>query len=136
MDYIATEFSVDTIRSIKAYGTDTPLRIRVESLSLDEAREWVHSIECKTCLANTVTATIIYSLLEVADLEHRDEFEFSEHDSILVAQYPGSRLPDGTKALPTGTTISWILVTIGSCFPDGHPENFPDEHEAEDAGNA
>jgi len=36
----------------------------------------------------------------------------TEQDQLLVAQYKGSRLPEGTTTLPEGASITYALLNV------------------------
>ena len=43
----------------------------------------------------------------------RTTIKLEKGDHLLVAQYRGTRLEEGTTVLPDGAEISWALITIG-----------------------
>jgi hypothetical protein len=58
------------------------------------------------------TAAIVAQQLEVPveKLHSRISVTMTERDTLLVAQYRGPRLPEGTQTLPEGARIEWWLV--------------------------
>jgi hypothetical protein len=43
---------------------------------------------------------------------NRANVSLAAGDRVLVGQYSGPRLPEGTTTLPEGATIKWLVVTV------------------------
>lgn len=57
------------------------------------------------------TAAILSDILEIEIPENRISLKFRHKDLILVGQYSGPRLPEGSTSLPEGASIKWYLVS-------------------------
>lgn len=55
-------------------------------------------------------AAVMGKILEIELPMNRDTFTKGD-DDLLVGQYRGPRLPEGTTALPDGATIEWWIVS-------------------------
>lgn len=53
------------------------------------------------------TATIVNGLLGIEIVHSRATVKFSPRDTLVVAQYTGPRLPEGTTTLPEGAAVNF-----------------------------
>lgn len=80
-------------------------------ISLEEARRLaVAGIE--SAVGHGDTAAIFGSQLGFPVPAVRSTLSLPKGETVLVGQYRGPRLPEGTKELPPGSSIAWILVTV------------------------
>ena len=92
-----------------AYGT----QIQVVPL----APETVRGLPLKSCIGHADTAAIVASILGRDIRPNRATISLAPGESIVVAQYFGPRLPEGTTVLPEGAAIEFALVSIGRNRP-------------------
>jgi hypothetical protein len=56
------------------------------------------------------TAVLLTSLLQEHVPKNRVSTSLCDGDTVIVAQYNGTRLPEGATSLPEGATIRWMKV--------------------------
>lgn len=100
---ITNAFSLNMIDSF-------PMSVNVEEITLDEAREL--AAKCESAVGHADTAAVFSSVLGLTVPANRMTVTLRESDSVLIGQYKGPRLPEGTTKLPEGATIQWLCVHI------------------------
>lgn len=89
-----------------------PVVLHIKEIDLPAACEWVSRNNPTSCVGHadtaSLTSTLLGSLIEMC----RVNTVLSPGDHLLVAQYNGTRLPEGAKSLPEGAKLRWILVTV------------------------
>lgn len=108
--YIANAFSLSMIPN----GGN----IRVECLTKEQASLFMkealaykdYGYEVKSFVGHTDTAAIFSEELGVDVQMNRGNLSLKPEDYVLVGQYSGPRLAEGTKTLPEGAKIDWKLV--------------------------
>ena len=90
--------------------------IHIESISRDGAaylaqHAWAEE-KLQSVIGHPDIAAIVKADLGLdMDLYNRTTFKWdSKKDNLLVAQYIGERLPEGTKTLPKGAAIVYYLI--------------------------
>ena len=110
MFYVCNAFSINMLEGdgTSVVFNKVPLyEIQGIVRSFDED-ETVNAIGHKDLLA------VVNSLVDVPQpTEERPTVSLKRGDELLVAQYRGPRLPEGTTKLPEGATIEWWYVSIG-----------------------
>lgn len=96
-------------------------RLTIRRLADDEARQLL-----KVCaeagyrivsgVGHANTARIFSGILKTEIPMNRINVDLSGLDLLLVGQYNGPRLPEGTTELPPGATIRWLTVQDVSVF--------------------
>ena len=66
----------------------------------------------ESCIGHADTAALVSEVLRVEIPMVRATVTLKPGDDLLVAQYSGPRLPEGTKTLPEGATIKFMTVTV------------------------
>lgn len=66
-----------------------------------------------SCVGHADTAAVISSLLEVPIQFNRVSVELAQQELVVVAQYKGPRLPEGSTTLPEGAEIVFLAVYVG-----------------------
>ena len=64
----------------------------------------------RCCIGHADTATLVGQELGLPMQMNRETVRIMPHDVILVAQYTGPRLPEGTTELPEGASINYWIV--------------------------
>ena len=64
----------------------------------------------RCCIGHADTATLVGQELGLPLQMNRETVRIMPHDVILVAQYTGPRLPEGTTELPEGASINYWVV--------------------------
>lgn len=67
-----------------------------------------------SCIGHEDTVNILSALLGTTVPFNRQTVMLVPGDELLVAQYVGPRLPEGTKVLPEGARIKFLLVSLFS----------------------
>ena len=101
--YILNAFSLNMISAF-------PVDVHFEEVSLEEAR--VIAVDCESAVGHLETAAVFADALGCPILANRVSVTLFKGDSVLIGQYKGPRLPEGTTSLPGGSTIKWILARI------------------------
>ena len=104
--YIVNAFSINMVK-------DFPVNIEIErfgesSTISDLAKEYIRTGNAKSCIGHKVTADILELPL------NRETVTVNSGDYLLLAQYIGERLPEGTTILPEGSKIEWFGIKIGA----------------------
>lgn len=58
------------------------------------------------------TAVLFNKMLGISLEVNRISVKLERGDFLLVGQYDGPRLPEGTSVLPEGAKIDWWLITV------------------------
>jgi len=58
------------------------------------------------------TANIYSQLLGIDVKSNRESVTLNRGDTLLVGQYSGPRLPEGSTSLPEGAKIKWLIVRV------------------------
>lgn len=88
-----------------------PASISVSEITVEQAR--VLAGEMTSAVGHADTAAVFSTVLGVHVATNRATVSLSQGQTVLVGQYRGPRLPEGTTTLPEGATIQWLLVTVG-----------------------
>jgi hypothetical protein len=86
--------------------------ILVTKISSDTAREFLQRNNFQSYIGHPDLASIASNLLGVSLEVNRQTLTVKEGDVVLVIQYRGPRLPEGTTQLPEGATLEFWLVDI------------------------
>jgi hypothetical protein len=88
--------------------------IDIASLSIDEVRRILDQSPWVSAIGHEDTAAIINNLLELRREVtcNRVTITLKPGDIVIVAQYIGPRLPEGTTTLPEGSQISFKRVEV------------------------
>lgn len=101
---LVNAFSLNMIRESEAL-------IRIKKVSLEEAREIIAE-GFTSAVGHPDTAAILSDLLGMEVAPNRATITLQRGDKLLVAQYVGPRLPEGTTKLPEGAKIVFYLVEV------------------------
>ena len=107
MLYVSNAFSLSMLTN----SSDT---LFVRTLEPKAARMFldapgVRSVVGHADLARLATAQVG---VEIAYDPKRPSIQLRRGDRLLVAQYSGTRLPEGATSLPEGARIEWKLVNV------------------------
>ena len=109
MLYLSNAFSINMLN----FGLDAGRapEVQFRPISYADAMDLL-SGEFTSAVGHTDTAAIISDLLNRSVTANRISVKLGLGDSILVAQFTGPRLPEGTTTLPEGASIQFLLCTI------------------------
>lgn len=108
--YIGNAFSLNMLPSW-AFGGN----LRFQRLTLEQARDLVQEFDYTSAVGHADVAALFTEALGVPVPMNRINAELLpglDDDRILVGQYFGPRLPEGTTTLPEGAEIRWVLVAL------------------------
>ena len=88
-------------------------RVLVRPATLEEARE----AAADSAVGHPDTAALFSAVLGVTVACARRTVTLSSGQWAVVGQYRGPRLPEGATSLPSGATIEWIMISVGSGRP-------------------
>jgi len=101
--YICNAFSLNMLASV-------PASVKVEEVTPEQARSLAEGAE--SAVGHADTAAVMSSVLGMSVPMNRTTVALAAGDSVVVGQYKGPRLEEGTTVLPAGATIQWLLVTV------------------------
>ena len=110
---IANAFSLNMLdlseglTDLEVYATSAEL-VREEISIAEECGGEVVSI-----VGHADTAALLSAEIGREVQTNRVSYTMDPDDVLLVGQYQGPRLPEGTKELPAGAKITWVRVTYG-----------------------
>ncbi len=97
---IANAFSLNMIAA--------PCTVEVQEISL----ETVKAFALTSAVGHADTAAILSGLIGQTIPFNRVNVSLGKNQSMIVAQYNGPRLPEGTTTLPEGASFKFLLVTV------------------------
>lgn len=86
--------------------------LRIEKIDSAQVTDLLRSTEFRSVVGHTDTAAVMSSLLGVEIPANRTTYHLSSADTLIVGQYRGPRLAEGTMELPEGATITFYKVTL------------------------
>lgn len=89
-----------------------PVDVHAEEISISEAQE-IASKGVESAIGHADTANVFSSELGVEVPANRVTVALSNGETVLVGQYSGPRLLEGTTKLPDEAKIQWLVVKIG-----------------------
>lgn len=103
------------IRLLNAFSLNMlavfPAQPLFEEISLDEARESL-ATGFQSAVGHADTAAVFSSQLGIEVPANRTTISLSKGSVVVIGQYIGPRLPEGSTTLPEGATIKWFRVTV------------------------
>ena len=103
MKFILNAFSLNMISGF-------PSTVTVEEVSVEKA--CVEAAGAASGVGHPDTAAVFSSILGTPVPMNRATVSLVSGDRVLVGQYSGPRMPEGTTTLPEGATIKWLVVTV------------------------
>lgn len=111
MLYIANAFSLNMLVHKQAL-------VKVEPISIKEVGFWLAAEHVESAVGHESTVNVINAALEAAGYDectiecNNSSIQIGPAEKVIVAQYKGPRLEEGTKVLPEGATIEWYMVKV------------------------
>lgn len=103
--YVCNAFSLQMLGNRNSIAVTTPL-------TKDEARELVRTASVVSAIGHADTAAKVSSDLGLSLQANRVSIKLLNGEKMLVAQFPGGRLPEGTTALSPGVELEYDLVRV------------------------
>lgn len=92
---------------------DGPESLTVTAISPDLVLEEIDEAGgFESIVGHADTAAIMGTVLGIAIPCNRATFVLEKGTTLIVGQYKGPRLPEGTKTLPEGAKIDWIACWL------------------------
>jgi hypothetical protein len=102
---LSNAFSLSMISSTNHTGLSiTPVSIETVKDIMDTGVE--------SFVGHTDTAAILTDLLGIPVPFNRTSLKLVRGDTLVVAQYTGPRMAEGTKTLPEGASFTFFVVTV------------------------
>lgn len=104
--------------SFNMVAPDDTHKVRAYDMCLEEMSQTLSlfremgGVEVVDAVGHESTATLMTSLLKQPVKAARVDVCLSGADILLVAQYSGTRLPEGATELPEGATLRWLRVHL------------------------
>ncbi len=89
-----------------------PVTVEARQLSVDEIRQVLDSESIESCVGHADTAAVFGSVLGREVAANRATVSLEKGETVVIGQYRGPRLEEGTTSLPDGATIEWLLVAV------------------------
>ena len=115
MIFITNSFPLATLSAWRITDADSETNISIRPVADPVA--WLAEAEQRhgtavSSVGHADTAEIFSAELNRDVAFNRVSIEIGENTEVLVGQYFGPRLPEGTTELPVGAKICWVVVTI------------------------
>ena len=107
MIYLANALSLNMFNHITS-----SFKINVKPISTAEASTILKSTKFTSAIGHADMANILTNILGVNITPNRITLNINPGDTLIIAQYIGPRLPEGTTTLPENATIKFYHVTI------------------------
>ena len=101
--FITNAFSINML-------TSSDNLVHFNKVDLDTARLYAKGAE--SAVGHADTAAVFEVVLELPVACNRTTLQCDRGTKLLVGQYTGPRLPEGTKTLPEGAAITWWRVEV------------------------
>jgi hypothetical protein len=108
MLYVSNAFSLNMLKFGKEY--------RIQLTPIHNPKTFVKEKEMISAVGHSDTAKIFAEILDRPVVANRVSVQLTPADVLLVGQYRGPRLPEGSTTLPEGATIEWTLVELESMW--------------------
>jgi hypothetical protein len=89
-----------------------PCEVKAVEVSANQAASMLEGSGYESAVGHADTANVFANVLGIVVPCNRATIALSVGDMAIVGQYKGPRLPEGTKELPEGASIQWILVEV------------------------
>lgn len=92
--------------------------IMTKRISVAEAKEVLGSGSVESYIGHADTARILSGILGMEIPARRERMTVESGEVFLVAQYEGSRLPEGATTLPEGAKITFWMMEANAQYDD------------------
>ena len=97
--------------SLNMLDTTEPCSVMIQPLSLEAVSKMI-SEGFTSAIGHASTAAVLTDMLSVGVAMQRTTVKLDLATKLIVAQFKGERLAEGSTTLPAGATIEWLLVTL------------------------
>lgn len=96
--------------SLNMLDNNSEITIPFKRISEKFAKELLEDWGFCSAVGHADTAAQFESILGLKVEVNRANVSFEKYDTLIIGQYKGPRLPEGTKTLPEGAVIQWWVV--------------------------
>lgn len=102
---ITNAFSLNMVRGF-------PVTIDVKEITLSDVIAELFCNGIQSAVGHSDTAAVFTDVIGLLIPTNRCNVSLKVGDRVIVGQYIGPRLPEGTTTLPENAMIKWLLVEI------------------------
>ena len=103
--YLSNAFSLSMVSGL--------LNCNLEVVSnIANYQQMVESLQPESVVGHQDTANLFSNILGIEVPMNRVSVTLEKGDVLIVGQYTGPRLPEGTSILPEGASINWMCVHV------------------------
>jgi len=107
MIYLANALSLNMFNHLTK-----PFKLNIKPMSQTETSNILKSTKFTSAIGHADMANVLTNLLGVSIEPNRITLNINSGDTLIVAQYIGPRLPEGTTELPANAEIKFYYITI------------------------
>lgn len=89
-----------------------PATVRVEEITPEVAAQLLRQDGIQSAVGHQDTAAVFGQTLDIEVPCNRVSVVLRPGEQVVVGQYSGPRLTEGSMSLPEGAAIKWLLVQI------------------------
>ena len=104
--YLSNAFSLSMIAHLGHCDLDV-------TTNICNYQQMVEDLKPTSIVGHQDTANLFSNLLGMPILMNRVFITLNKGDILIVGQYTGPRLPEGTSVLPEGASINWMCINVG-----------------------
>ena len=107
---VTNSFSISMLPPTDKMG----VLVEFRPISAETVRSWCNqnNVDVVSAIGHADTARIVSGLLGVELPANRISVKMTGMESLVVAQYSGSRLPEGATTLPEGAKVEFWEVSL------------------------
>ena len=103
--YLSNAFSLSMIAHLGHCDLDV-------TTNICNYQQMVEDLKPTSIVGHQDTANLFSNILGVDVPMNRVSITLNKGDTLIVGQYSGARLPEGTSVLPEGASITWTCVHV------------------------
>ena len=92
--------------------TGFPVTVDAEEISIEKVRRLLDEEGVESAVGHADTAAVFSEVIGMEVPMARKTVQLTYGDSAIVGQYSGPRLEEGSKELPEGASIKWLLISL------------------------
>ena len=104
--YLSNSFSLSMIAHLGHCDLDV-------TTNICNYQQMVEDLKPISVVGHEDTANLFSNLLGMPIPMNRVSITLNKGDVLIVGQYTGPRLPEGTSVLPEGASINWMCINVG-----------------------
>lgn len=105
MKYLSNAFSAGMLKSLNA-------NLRLTEIAVEKVSDLYASGDYISVVGHQDTANLFSEQLGIPVIFNRATVKLDAGDQLILGQYIGPRLPEGTTVLPEGARIVWAILEI------------------------